>query len=137
MILDHDNTDIHQDQARPFPWFSVISAPVPGGKHGPRARDRPVPTGPPQTHNNLVTLGRVALDLAMGGVVLSLISVGIFIAGGAAVAVLTLLRAHSRARQRHGQLSQLNLGSPGTGIDEIDEALDRILAEERSASWRP
>ncbi len=84
-----------------------------------------------------MVLGRVALDLVMGGVVLSLISVGVFIAGGAAVAVLTLLRARSRARRRYSQLSQLNLGSPGTGIDEIDAALDRILAEERSASWLP
>lgn len=115
----------------------MISAPVPDGKHGPRARDRPVPAGPPQNHNDLVILARVAVDLVMGGVVLSLISVGIFIAGGAAVAVLTLFRARSRAQRRHGRLSQLNLGSPGTGIDEIDEALDRILAEERSASWRP
>jgi hypothetical protein len=73
----------------------------------------------------------------MGGVVLSLISIGIFIGGGAAVAAATLFRARSRAQRRRGQLSQLNLGSPGTGIDEIDEALDRILAEERSASWRP
>lgn len=89
----------------------MISAPVPDGKHGPRARDRPVPAGPPQTH--------------------------IFIGGGAAVAVLTLFRARSRAQRRHGQLSQLNLGSPGTGIDEIDEALDRVLAEERSTAWRP
>jgi hypothetical protein len=79
----------------------------------------------------------VALDLVMGSVVLSLISVGVFIAGGAAVAVLTLLRARSRARRRHGQLSQLDLGRHGTGIDEIDEALDRILAEERSASRLP
>ncbi len=53
------------------------------------------------------------------------------------MAVLTLLRARSRARRRNGQLSQLNLGRHGTGIDEIDEALDRILAEERSASWLP
>jgi hypothetical protein len=84
-----------------------------------------------------VIVGRVVLDLVMGGVVLSLISVGVFIAGGAAVAVLTLLRARSRARRRNGQLSQLNLGCHGTGIDEIDAALDRILAEERSASWLP
>jgi hypothetical protein len=43
MILDHDNADIHQDQAKPFPRFSVISAPVPYGKHGSRTRNRPVP----------------------------------------------------------------------------------------------
>jgi membrane protein required for beta-lactamase induction len=67
----------------------------------------------------------------MAGVVLSLISVGAFIVGGAAVAMATLLRAHSRALRRHRQLSELNL----TGIDEIDEALDRILAQEHGASW--
>jgi hypothetical protein len=73
----------------------------------------------------------------MVGVVLSLVSVGVFIAAGAAVAVLTLLRARSSARRRHSRLSRLNLGYHGTGIDEIDEALDRILAEERSTSWLP
>ena len=75
-------------------------------------------------------LGRVALDLVMVGVVLSLISIGVFIAAGAAVAVLTLFRARSSALRRHRQLSELNL----TGIDEIDEALDRILAQEHSTS---
>ena len=75
-------------------------------------------------------LGRVALDLVMVGVVLSLVSVGVFIAAGAAVAVLTLLRARSSALRRHRQLSELNL----TGMDEIDEALDRILAQEHSTS---
>jgi hypothetical protein len=135
VILDHDNTDVHHDQAKPgSPCFPHLA---PDGKHGPRARDRPVPPGPPQTHDDLVFLGRVALDLVMVGVVLSLVSVGVFIAAGAAVAVLTLLRARSRARRRHSRLSRLNLGYHGTGIDEIDEALDRILAEERSASWLP
>ena len=71
----------------------------------------------------------------MGAVVLSLICIGVFIAAWAAVAVLTLLRARSRARRRHSRLTQLNLGYHGTGIGEIDEALDRILAEERGASW--
>jgi hypothetical protein len=71
----------------------------------------------------------------MVAVVLSLVSVGVFIAGGAAVAAATLLRARSRARRRNGQLGRLNLGRHDTGIDEIDEALDRILAEERSTSW--
>lgn len=115
----------------------MISAPVPDGKHMPRARDRPVPAGPPQAHDDLMIVGRIALDLVMGGVVLSLLSVGVFITGGAAVAVLTLCRARSRARRRHSRLGQLNLGYHGAGIDEIDEALDRILAQERGASWHP
>ncbi len=76
-------------------------------------------------------IGRVVLDLVMAGVVLSLVSIGVFIAAGAAVAAATLLRARSRALRRHRQLSELNL----TGIDEIDEALDRILAQEHSTSW--
>jgi hypothetical protein len=80
-------------------------------------------------------LGKVVLDLVMGAVVLSLICVGVFIATGAAVAVLTLLRARACARRRHSRLSRLNLGYDGAGIDEIDEALERILAEERGASW--
>ncbi len=97
----------------------------------------PFRPGAPYSHHGPVILGRVILDLVMGAVVLSLISVGVFIAAGVAVAVLTLLRARSRARQRHGRLSQLNLAYRGNGIDEIDEALDRILAEERGASWPP
>jgi len=48
-----------------------------------------------------------------------------------------VISALATVRRRRGQLSQLNLGRHGTGIDEIDEALDRILAEERSASWLP
>lgn len=83
-------------------------------------------------------LGRVVLDLVMSAVVLSLACVSVFIAAGAAVAVLTLFRARSRTRRRHSRLSQLNLGYHGAGIDgidEIDEALDRIVAEERGAPW--
>jgi len=83
----------------------------------------------PQTHHDLM-IGRVALDLVMVGVVLSLVSIGVFIATGAAVAVRTLFRARSSALRRHRQLSELNL----TGMDEIDEALDRILAQEHSTS---
>jgi hypothetical protein len=90
---------------------------------------------PSHSHDDLVIVGRVVLDLLMGAVVLSLICVGVFIVAGAAVAVLTLLRARSRARRRQRRLSQLNLGYHGVGIEEIDEALDRILAEERGASW--
>ena len=76
-------------------------------------------------------IGRVVLDLVMAGVVLSLVSIGVFIVAGAAVAAATLLCAPSRALRRRTQLSELNL----TGIDEIDEALDRILAQEHGTSW--
>lgn len=75
-------------------------------------------------------IGRVVLDLVMAGVVLSLVSIGVFIAAGAAVAAATLLRARSSALRRRRRLRKLNL----TGIDEIDEALDRILAQEHSTS---
>ncbi len=97
----------------------------------------PFRPSPPHGHDGPVMLGRVVLDLVMGAVVLSLICVGVFMVAGVAVAVLTLLRARFRARQRHTRLSQLNLGDHGSGIDEIDEALDRVLAEERGASWSP
>ncbi|HEV2258256.1 MAG TPA: hypothetical protein VGS06_34430 [Streptosporangiaceae bacterium] len=89
----------------------------------------PFRPGPPQTHHDLV-IRRIVLDLVMVGVVLSLISVGVFIVAGAAVAAATLFRARSSALRRHRHLSELNL----TGIDEIDEALDRILAQEHSTS---
>lgn len=90
---------------------------------------------PAHAHDDLVILGRVVLDLVMGAVVLSLVCVGVFIVGGAVVAALTLLRARSRSRRRHSRLSRLNLGYHGAGIYELDEALDRILAEERGAPW--
>ena len=84
-------------------------------------------------HDDLVMLSRVAFDLVMAGVVLSLISVGVFVAAGAVVAVLTLLRARTSQLRRHRQLRELNLA----GVDEIDEALDRILAQEHGTYQLP
>ncbi|HCU94244.1 MAG TPA: hypothetical protein DHU96_16580 [Actinobacteria bacterium] len=79
----------------------------------------------------MMTLGKVALDLFMAGVVLSLISITLFFVFGAGVSLLTVAGAGRRARQRSRQLDQLSHGCPVDELAAIDEALDRILAEER------
>lgn len=80
-----------------------------------------------------MTAGRVAVDVAMGGVLASLISLGVFAVAAAAAAALTLLRARSGRLRRRARLRQLGLA----GFDEIDEALDRIAAHEHGASLLP
>ena len=81
----------------------------------------------------MMTLGKVALDLFMAGVVLSLISMPplLWCGSGAGVSLLTVAGAGRRARQRSRQLDQLSHGCPVDELAAIDEALDRILAEER------
>jgi hypothetical protein len=76
-------------------------------------------------------LGKVVLDLVMAGVVLSLISIALFFVFGAGVSLLTVADARRRSRRRSGQLDQLSHGCPVDELAEIDEALDRVLAEER------
>ena len=50
---------------------------------------------------------------------------------GAGVSLLTVAGAGRGARQRSRQLDQLSHGCPVDELAAIDEALDRILAEER------
>ena len=77
-------------------------------------------------------LGRLALDLWMAGVVLSLATIGLFGVFGAVASLLTVTRAERQAR-RPRSLGQLARWYPVTELAEIDEALDRIFAEEHGA----
>ncbi len=79
-----------------------------------------------------MTPGRLALDLWMAGVVLSLAGIGLFAVVGAVVSLLTVARSSRRAR-RPRDLGQLSRWYPVAELAEIDEALDRILAEEHGA----
>ncbi len=83
-------------------------------------------------------LGRVALDLWMADVVLSLISIGAGLVLWAWVSVLTVAGAARRARRRPRQLGALRDRYPPSELAGIDEALERILAEERGVlpGWR-
>jgi len=83
-----------------------------------------------------MALGRLALDLWMAGVVLSLVSIGVFGVFGAAAALLTVARARRQDR-RPRDLGQLSRWYPATELADIDEALDRILAEEHGALAGP
>ncbi|HUY48692.1 MAG TPA: hypothetical protein VMV92_23740 [Streptosporangiaceae bacterium] len=83
------------------------------------------------SHADVMMLGKVALDLSMAVVVLSLISIALFFVFGAGVSFLTVAGARRRARRRFCQLDQLSHGCPVDELAEIDEALDRVLAEER------
>jgi hypothetical protein len=110
----------------PAPCFPQRRLP---GKYGVCARDRPVPAGGPGPHAGLMALRTAALDLWVAGVLLSLASIVLAGVSWAAVCLLTLARARRQLRQQARCLSAL----PGMSGDlaEIDEALERILSEER------
>jgi hypothetical protein len=82
-----------------------------------------------------MVLRTVALDLWAAGVVLSLASILLASASWAAVCLLTLARARRQLRMRARYPGPL----PGMSEDlaEIDEALERILSEERGAARQP
>ena len=78
-----------------------------------------------------MVLRTVAVDLWAAGVLLSLASIVLAGISWAAVCLLTVARARRQLQQRAGRPSPL----PGMSGDlaEIDEALERILSEERGA----
>jgi Flp pilus assembly protein TadB len=80
-----------------------------------------------------MTVGRVALDLWMAAVVVSVISVGFVVVAWAWVSLLTVADARHRARRRSRQLGQLPDLDRVTELAEIDEALERILAGDHAA----
>ncbi len=83
-----------------------------------------------------MALGRLAVDLWMAGVVLSLACIGLFGVTGAGAALLTVTRARRQAR-RPRELGQLARWYSVAELAEIDEALDGILADEIGARPRP
>jgi hypothetical protein len=76
-----------------------------------------------------MTPGRLALDLWMAAVVLSVISIGLFAVIGAAVSLLTVIRARRRVR-RPRDLGPLSRCYQVTELAAIDEALAQIMTEE-------
>jgi hypothetical protein len=88
----------------------------------------PFRTGRWRAHDGAVILGRLALDLVMGAVVLSLLCIAGYVAGGVVVSLLTVVRARSRVRRRQVRLGGLDLRFSSTELAEIDAALDRIMA---------
>jgi hypothetical protein len=72
----------------------------------------------------------------MIAVMLSLLSVGLFVVLWAGVSVLTVVRAARRARQRPRELGPLRHWYPESELARLDEALARILAEEQGAPTR-
>lgn len=71
-------------------------------------------------------------------VVLSMIGIGFFFVLWAGVSLLTLAGARRGRRQLSDQLLELARGGAADDLAEIDEALERILAEEHGAipGWR-
>jgi hypothetical protein len=87
----------------------------------------------PGSQYGTMSVGRVALDLWMAAVVLSVSSVGFVVVLWACVSLLTVAGARHRARRQSRQLGQLPHPYRVTELAEIDEALDRILGEEHAA----
>lgn len=81
-------------------------------------------------HASPMTAGKIALDLWMGGVVLSLISIGLLAVLGTWVCLLTVMGARSRARKQALHLGQLSPWYSVSELAEIDEKLELILSEE-------
>jgi hypothetical protein len=78
-----------------------------------------------------MSLRMVALELLAVGAVLSLISIVLFVMFGAAISLLTVVRARHQLRRCAGQLDRLPGLSGSKDLAEIDAALERIMSEER------
>lgn len=77
-----------------------------------------------------MTAGRMALDLWMAGVVLSLISIGVLAALGIWVCLRTVMGAKSQARKQALYLCQLSDWCSVSELAEIDDKLELVLREE-------
>jgi hypothetical protein len=80
-----------------------------------------------------MSLRTVALDLVVVGVLLSLISIVLFILLGGAISLLTVARARRQHGRHVGQIGQPPGLPASEDLAEIDEALERIMSEERAA----
>ncbi len=81
-----------------------------------------------------MTVGKAALDLWTAGVVLALGSIGFFLVAGAVVSLLTVAGAWRRSRRPRQELGQLAGSCSARELAEIDDVLDRILAEEQGGT---
>lgn len=86
----------------------------------------------------LMTFEGVALAAWTAVVVLSVLGVGLIFVLGAAAPALTVARARRRRRLPYDLPGELARGCAVNDLAEIDEALQRILAEEHGAisGWR-
>lgn len=78
-----------------------------------------------------MALRMVVSDLLAVLVVLSLISIVLFVVFGAAMGLLTVARAKRQLRRDTGRLDKLPGFSGSRDLLEIDASLERIMAEER------
>ncbi len=76
------------------------------------------------------------LDAWAIGVVLSLISVGLFFVAWAGVSVLTVTRGRRRVRRRPHNLGALRHWYPECELAQLDDALERVFAEEHGTPPR-
>jgi hypothetical protein len=80
-----------------------------------------------------MSLRMAALDLLAVGVVLSLISIVLFVMFGAVISLLTVASARRQLRRCAGHLDRLPGLSGSKDLAEIDAALERIMSEEGGA----
>ncbi len=78
-----------------------------------------------------MTIGKAALDLWTAGVVVALCCIALFFVAGAVVSLLTVAGARRRSQRPRHDLGQLTRCYPSGQLAEVDDALDRIMAEER------
>jgi hypothetical protein len=79
---------------------------------------------------------QAAIDLLMAGAVASLISIVLFFVLGAVISAKTVADARRQTRRRSPYVGQMSRGCSVGELAEIDLALDRILAEDRTAHSR-
>lgn len=84
-------------------------------------------------HAYFMSLRMVASDLLAVLVLLSLISIVLFVVFGAAMGLLTVARAKRQLGRDAGRLDKLPGLSGSRDLIEIDASLERIMAEECGA----
>jgi hypothetical protein len=109
-------------------WVSVMAA-ITESKHviAPFLQHRRT------DHPCLMSLRTVVLDLMAVGVLLSLISIMVFALFSAVITVMTVITARRHLRKHASHIDRLAGLSGIKDLAEIDEALERIMGEERGA----
>ncbi len=80
-----------------------------------------------------MTPGDVAADIGAVVIAVCLLSVVLFVFLWAGASVLTVAAARRRAKRRSELLTGLARGCAVSDLDEIDDGLERVLAQEH---WR-